>query len=96
MEELIMTTAANLPLPPRRPEEPHPLRTIREIREALPEHQLEHFDAELADTDIDALPAMLHRWATLGNDGFIQRLLSTPFEGLEFGQRSYDDAADGK
>jgi phosphohistidine swiveling domain-containing protein len=29
----------------------------------------------LADTDIDALPAVLHRWATLGTDGF---LLSTP------------------
>ncbi|GAQ54560.1 hypothetical protein [Streptomyces acidiscabies] len=71
----------------------HPPRTIREIREHLPEHQITHFDAELADTDLDALPAMLHRWATLGNDGFLERLTSTPFEGLEFGRRSYDDAA---
>ncbi|MER7508656.1 hypothetical protein ABTX82_09850 [Streptomyces lavendulae] len=59
-----MSTASNPPLPPRRPEESrpqsHPLRTIREIRESLPEHQL------------------------------------APFEGLEFGQRSYDDAADGE
>jgi hypothetical protein len=59
----------------------------------LPERQLGHFDAELADMDIDALPEMLHRWATLGSDGFLDRLESTPFEGLEFGQRSYDDAA---
>ncbi|MGW0389533.1 hypothetical protein ACWDYJ_01280 [Streptomyces sp. NPDC003042] len=94
-----MSTAPNLPLPPRRPEEPHPLRTIREIREireSLPERQLGHFDAELADTDIDALPDMLHRWATLGSDGFLERLTTAPFEGLEFGQRSYDDAADGE
>ncbi|MFI6003832.1 hypothetical protein ACIA98_26060 [Streptomyces sp. NPDC051366] len=95
-----MSTAPNLPLPPRRPEESrpqsHPLRTIREIRESLPEHQLGHFDAELADTDIDALPDMLHRWATLGSDGFLERLTTAPFEGLEFGQRSYDDAADGE
>ncbi|MBT2478571.1 hypothetical protein [Streptomyces sp. ISL-94] len=95
-----MSTAPNLPLPPRRPEESHPqshpLRTIREIRESLPEHQLGHFDAELADTDIDALPDMLHRWATLGGDGFLERLTAAPFEGLEFGQRSYDDAADGE
>lgn len=95
-----MSTVPNLPLPPRRPEESHPqshpLRTIREIRESLPEHQLGHFDAELADTDIDALPDMLHRWATLGSDGFLDRLTAAPFEGLEFGQRSYDDAADGE
>ncbi|MEU9025992.1 hypothetical protein AB0D46_00345 [Streptomyces sp. NPDC048383] len=95
-----MSTAPNLPLPPRRPEESHPqshpLRTIREIRESLPQHQLGHFDAELADTDIDALPDMLHRWATLGSDGFLERLTAAPFEGLEFGQRSYDDAADGE
>ncbi|EDX23939.1 hypothetical protein SSAG_03730 [Streptomyces sp. Mg1] len=95
VEEPIMSTAPNLPLPPRRPEETHPLRTIRGIRESLPEHQLGHFDAELADTDIDALPDMLHRWATLGSDGFLERLTATPFEGLEFGQRTYDDAADG-
>jgi hypothetical protein len=96
VEEPIMSTAPNLPLPPRRPEDPHPLRTIREIRESLPERQLGHFDAELADTDIDALPEMLHRWATLGSDGFLDRLESAPFEGLEFGQRSYDDAASGE
>jgi hypothetical protein len=95
-EELIMSTVPNLPLPPHRPDEPHPLRTIREIRESLPADQVEHFDAELADTDIDALPAVLHRWATLGSDRFLDRLLSTPFDGLEFGQRSYDDAADGE
>ncbi|MFD6529056.1 hypothetical protein [Streptomyces sp. NPDC060184] len=88
-----MSTAPNLSLPPRGPEEPHPLRTIREIRESLPEHQLAHFDAELADTDIDALPGILHRWATLGRDSFLDQLTATPFEGLEFGQRSYDDAA---
>ncbi|MFD0398566.1 hypothetical protein ACFVHI_10860 [Kitasatospora sp. NPDC127121] len=88
-----MSTSPDLPVPPHRPDEPHPLRTIREIRGSLPEEQVKHFDAELADTDIDALPAILHRWATLGNDGFLDQLLSTPFEGLEFGSRSYDDAA---
>ncbi|MDX3386614.1 hypothetical protein PV682_34980 [Streptomyces niveiscabiei] len=83
--------------PPHEPEEPrHPLRTIREIRESLPAQQVTHFDAELADTDLDALPDMLHRWATLGSDGFLERLTSAPFEGLEFGQRSYDDAASGE
>ncbi|MGW2375175.1 hypothetical protein [Kitasatospora sp. NPDC001683] len=89
-----MSTAPNPPVPPRRPDEPHPLRTIREIRGSLPENQVKHFDAELADTDLDALPAMLHRWATLGTDGFLDFLLSTPFEGLEFGARSYDDEED--
>ncbi|WP_327068109.1 hypothetical protein OG500_20515 [Kitasatospora sp. NBC_01250] len=89
-----MSTAPNLPRSPHRPEEPHPLRTIREIRDSLPKDQVEHFDAELADTDIDALPAILHRWATLGSDGFLDHLLTTPFDGLEFGARSYDDAAD--
>ncbi|MFF4583101.1 hypothetical protein ACFY15_32735 [Streptomyces sp. NPDC001373] len=95
-----MSTAPNLPLPPRKPEQSHPqshpVRTIREIRGSLPEHQLGHFDAELADTDIDALPDVLHRWATLGSDGFFERLTAAPFEGLAFGQRSYDDAADGE
>ncbi|MCC9311923.1 hypothetical protein LN042_33505 [Kitasatospora sp. RB6PN24] len=91
-----MSTAPNVPRPPSRPGESHPLRTIREIRESLPPDQVEHFDAELADADIDALPAMLHRWATLGSDGFLEQLLSAPFEGLEFGQRSYDDAADNE
>lgn len=75
---------------------PHPLRTIREIRASLPEDQVEHFDAELADTDIDALPDVLHRWATLGGDGFVGHLLSTPFAGLEFGARSYDDSDEGE
>lgn len=28
--------------------------------------------------------------------GFLERLLSTPFEGLEFGRRSYDDPSDGE
>lgn len=67
-----------------------PLRTIREIREALPGHQQRLFDAEVLDTDIDALPELLNRWATLGTDGFEEFLLSTPFEGLEIGARSYD------
>ncbi|MFF2143123.1 hypothetical protein [Kitasatospora sp. NPDC058190] len=89
-----MSTAPDLPVPPHRPDVPHPLRTIREIRGSLPEDQVKHFDAELADTDIDALPAMLHRWATLGIDGFLDFLLTTPFEGLEFGARSYDNEAD--
>jgi hypothetical protein len=69
----------------------HPLRTIRDIRESLPEDQRKHFDAELADTEIEALPAMLDRWVTLAADGFEEFLLSHPFEGLEFGARSYDD-----
>ncbi|MFE2408692.1 hypothetical protein ACFXDE_10140 [Kitasatospora sp. NPDC059408] len=88
-----MSTAPNLPVPPNRPDEAHPLRTIREIRASLPGDQVEHFDAELADTDIDELPAVLHRWATLGTDGFVDFLLSAPLEGLEFGARSYDDEA---
>ncbi|MGW2404669.1 hypothetical protein ACWCXK_09085 [Streptomyces sp. NPDC001739] len=74
----------------------HPLRTIREIRDSLPEDQLHHFDAELTETDIDDLPSMLTRWAKLGNDGFLDFLLSTPFEGLEFGERSYDEQDDSK
>jgi len=39
---------------------------------------------------LDDLPSMLTRWATAANDGFEEFLLSTPFEGLEFGARSYD------
>ena len=77
-------------------EDPHPLRTIRDIRESLPEDQLRHFDAELADTEIEALPAMLHRWIRLSNDGFEEFLLSAPFEGLDFGARSYDVQADSE
>jgi hypothetical protein len=96
MEERIMSIVPGPPLPPHRPQTPHPLRTIREIRESLSEEQARHFDAELADTDLDALPAVLHRWATLGNDGFLDLLLSAPFEGLEFGGRSYDDTAGGE
>ncbi|WP_234393202.1 hypothetical protein [Streptomyces pactum] len=69
---------------------------IREIRESLSEQQLGHFAAELADTDIDALSDMLHRWATLSSDGFLERLTAAPFEGLEFGQRSSDDVAGGE
>ncbi|MFI0714235.1 hypothetical protein ACH4SK_26990 [Streptomyces inhibens] len=57
----------------------------------MPEHQRRHFDAELAETDIDALPEVVHRWITLGFDAFEEFLLSTPFEGLEFGTRSYPD-----
>ncbi|MGW4892071.1 hypothetical protein ACWEQL_07360 [Kitasatospora sp. NPDC004240] len=91
-----MSTASDLPLPAHRPPESHPLRTIREIREALAPEQAEHFDAELADTDIAALPEMIHRWATLGGDGFVDHLLSTPFDGLDFGDRSYDDTANGE
>jgi hypothetical protein len=72
----------------------HPLRTIRDIRESLPEEQRRHFDAELADTEIEALPAMLHRWIMLSDDGFEEFVLSRPFEGLEFGARSYDEQAD--
>ncbi|MEU0841292.1 hypothetical protein ABZ370_17730 [Streptomyces sp. NPDC005962] len=74
----------------------HPLRTIRDIRSSLPEEQLGHFDRELAETDIDELPALLTRWATLGTDGFLDFLLSAPFEGLEFGGRSYDEQADNE
>lgn len=85
-----MTTASSdVPHPTHRP--PHPLRTIRDIRESLPEDQRRHFDAELADTEIEALPEMLHRWVTLSNDGFEDFLLSQPFEGLAFGTRSYDE-----
>nr|WSX77868.1 hypothetical protein OH826_30920 [Streptomyces sp. NBC_00899] len=69
----------------------HPLRTIRDIRESLPEDQARHFDAELADTELEALPEMLNRWVQLATDGFEEFLLSSPFEGLEFGGRSYDD-----
>jgi hypothetical protein len=83
-------------LPSDRPEPAHPLRTIREIRASLPEGQRGHFDAELADTDLDALPDVLRRWAVMGVDGFVDSLLSTPFEGLEFGERSYDDAANNQ
>ena len=71
--------------------EDHPLRTIRDIRESLPEDQARYFDAELADTEIEALPEMLSRWVRLATDGFEEFLLSKPFEGLEFGARSYDD-----
>lgn len=74
----------------------HPLRTIRDIRESLTEDQRRHFDAELADTEFEALPEMLHRWVTLSNDGFEDFLLSRPFDGLEFGARSYDEQADAE
>ncbi|MEC3993704.1 hypothetical protein VSR01_09220 [Actinacidiphila sp. DG2A-62] len=69
----------------------HPLRTIRDIRDSLPADQARHFDAELADTELEALPEMLSRWVRLATDGFEEFLLSRPFEGLEFGARSYDD-----
>lgn len=45
----------------------------------------------LADSEIEALPEMLGRWVRLATDGFEEFLLSKPFEGLEFGARSYDD-----
>ncbi|MEU6537929.1 hypothetical protein [Streptomyces sp. NPDC047000] len=90
-----MTTApSGVPHPP--PPSSHPLRTIRDIRESLPEDQRRHFDAELADTEIEALPEMLHRWVTLSNDGFEEFLLARPFEGLEFGARSYDEQTDAE
>lgn len=73
---------------------PHPLRTIRDIRTSFEgdEVQLNHFDDQLVVTDIDELPELLHRWATLGHDGFKEFLLSKPFLGLEFGARSYDES----
>jgi len=46
----------------------HPVRTIRDIRESLPEDQARHFDVELADTELDALPEMLARWVRLATD----------------------------
>jgi hypothetical protein len=94
-ERMPMTTApSGVPDPPH--PSSHPLRTIRDIRESLPEDQRRHFDAELADTEIEALPEMLHRWITLSNDGFEEFLLSRPFEGLEFGTRSYDAQTDAE
>ncbi|MFI9840103.1 hypothetical protein ACIHFD_23910 [Nonomuraea sp. NPDC051941] len=78
---------------PARPDDRHPLRTIREIRESLPDDQLVHFGAE---TDISELESTLTRWATLANDGFMDFLLSTPFEGVEFGARSYDERQGGE
>ena len=74
-----------------RSEPTHPLRTIRDIRKSLPEDQRNFFDAELAVADLDELPQMLTRWATSANDGFEEFLLATPFDGLEFGTRSYDE-----
>jgi hypothetical protein len=90
-----MTTAPSDVPQPSSPSS-HPLRTIRDIRESLPEDQRRHFDAELADTEIEALPQMLHRWVALGSDGFEEFLLSRPFEGLDFGNRSYDGQTDAK
>ncbi|MBO0853187.1 MAG: hypothetical protein J2P18_05395 [Nocardia sp.] len=85
-----MTTASS-DVPDRSHSPAHPLRTIRDIRESLHEDQRKHFDAELADTELEALPAMLTRWVALSNDGFEEFLLSRPFEGMEFGARSYDE-----
>lgn len=51
---------------------------------------------KLADTEIEALPEMVHRWAALSNDGFEEFVLSRPFEGLEFGARSYDEQTDAE
>ncbi|WP_328914905.1 MULTISPECIES: hypothetical protein [unclassified Streptomyces] len=86
-----MTTAPG-GVPHSSASEVHPLRTIREIRESLPEDQARHFDAELADTAIEELPEMLSRWVRLAADGFEEFLLSKPFEGLAFGARSYAGA----
>jgi hypothetical protein len=87
-----MTTApGGVPRPSGAAATAHPLRTIRDIRDSLPDDQARHFDAELADTELDALPEMLSRWVRLATDGFDDFLLSQPFEGLEFGARSYDD-----
>jgi hypothetical protein len=82
-----MTTPVGNAPPPAAKAAPRPLRTIRDLRESLPEDQRKHF----ADTEFEALPAMLDRWVTLGADGFEEFLLSHPFEVLEFGARSYDD-----
>lgn len=92
-EEDPMTTAS-IGVPQRSSPSSHPLRTIRDIRDSLPEDQRAHFDVQLADTKIEDLPKLLHRWVTLGNDGFEEFLLSRPFEGLEFGARSYDSEPD--
>jgi hypothetical protein len=83
------TAPSDVPHPPHPPA--HPLRTIRDIRESLPDDQRRHFDAELADTEIEALPEMLNRWVALSNDGFEEFLLSRPFEGMDLGARSYDE-----
>lgn len=64
VEELLLSTAPPAPAAPARP---HP--TVRGIRESLPGPRLAAFDAELADTEADALPALLHRWAALAADG---------------------------
>jgi hypothetical protein len=85
-----MSAAHVHPVMPGQSDPAHPLRTIRDIRDSLPEDQVVHFDAELAVTDIDELPSMLTRWAIAAHDGFEEFLLSAPFEGLEFGARSYD------
>jgi hypothetical protein len=68
-----------------------PIRTIRDLREALPEQQRQFFDQELAEAKLEEIPEVIHSWATLGLDGFDEFMLSKPFLGLEFGQRSYDD-----
>lgn len=39
---------------------------------------------------------MLHRWVTPSNDAFEEFLLSLPFDGLEFGARSYDEQTDAE
>jgi hypothetical protein len=85
------TVPGGVPRPSGAAATAHPLRTIRDIRDSLPDDQARHFDAELADTELDALPEMLSRWVRLATDGFDDFLLSQPFEGLEFGARSYDD-----
>lgn len=44
-----------------------------------------YFDAELTGADHDALPGVLSRRAVVGNDGFLNLLLSTPFDVLVIG-----------
>lgn len=66
------------------------------IRKSPLEDQHRHFDAGLADTEIEALPEMPHRWVTLSDDGFEEFLLSQPFDGLEFGARSCDEQTDAE
>lgn len=75
------------------PSEPDPQQageTIQTVRQAIPENQREHFDSEIASVAAEDLPEVLKRWATLAGDGFLDHLLSTPFEGLGFGERTYD------
>lgn len=88
-----MTTAPRHEIPPKRAR--RSIRTINDIREALPEDQRRHFDRELGEADLAEVPEVLETWVTLGFDGFEEFLLSKPFLGLEFGKRSYDNEDEG-